>query len=264
MSTEYYSYLKPLGKYGFKKLNVQQEKGRITHIDILTKPRKIEDLQEGELQLRSEVHHMLGSELITYGLEKLINLFSRVRSGEEKKEIKSILKYSVTRAAPDYVEEEKKRVEELYYDKVNAPVKRVVEVVEDRVKKGKKLMDDTDKYIRSETRDVAIKEVGKRIRRTGEELGLNVNRLTQTSEKIFGRILNILTEDSETAIEPIEYRASVRSLDSSKPQVIIHQSEHGLRIMGGSEFDDEFDDVDPELLKDVFIFMFSSKKLKEG
>jgi len=263
MSSEHYSYLKPLRKYGFKKLDIIQDKGRLSRVDILTKPRKIEDLKEGELQLRTEVHHMLGSELITYGLEKLINLFSRVRSGEEKKEIKSILKYSVTRAEPTYDEDEKKRVEELYYNKVNAPVKRVVEVVEDRVKKGKKLMDETNKYIRAETRDVAIKEVTKRIRRTGEELGLNVNRLTQTSEKIFGRILNILTEDSESAIEPIEYRASVRSLDSSKPQLIIHQSEHGLRIMGGSQLDEQFDDITPELLEDLFTFILLSKKPKD-
>ena len=91
-----------------------------------------------------------------------------------------------------------------------------------------------------------------------------MNRITQRSEQLFGRFLNILTEDAAVInVEPIVYRATIRSLDSSKPQVIIHQSEHGLRIMGGSQIDEEFNDVSPELLKDLFTFMFNSKKPKE-
>ncbi len=264
MPSEEYNYLKHLQKYGFKKLDVIQDKNRIKRIEIITYPRKIDDLKEAELQLRSEVHHMLGSELITYGLEKLINIFSRIRSGEEKKELKSILKYEITRMQPNYEEEEIKRVDELYYNKVNAPVKRVVDVVEDRVKKGRKLMADTDNYVRGEARDVAVKELGKRIRRTGEELGFNVNRITQRSEQLFGRILNILTEESPTAIEEIEYRASIRSLEASKPQLVVHQSEDGLRIIGGSQFDEQFSDVTPELLEDTIKFMLLEKKPKEN
>ena len=211
---------------------------------------------------------MLGSELITYGLEKMINLFARIISVEEKKELKSILKYDISRIIPDYSNEEKERVDELYYNKVNAPVKRVVDVLEDRVKKGKELMDNTDKYVRTEAREVAFKEITKRIRRTGEDLGFNVNRITKTSEQIFGRILNVLTDDSNKKIESIEYRALIRSrlggnLDTTKPQLVIHQTENGLRIMGGSFIDEEFDDLSPELLKDVLQFILLTKKEKK-
>lgn len=268
MSSSDFDFLKPLNKYGFMKFDIEMGKSIVKKVDLLVKTRKIADLKEGELELRSEVHHMLGSELITYGLEKLMTLFSQIRSGEEKKELKSILKYHIIRMEPNYEEEEKKRVDELYYDKVNAPVKRVVDVVEDRVKKGKKFVEHTDKYVREETRDVAFKELAKRIRRTGEDLGFDVNRITKRSEQMFGRILKVLTDDSEIKVEPIEYRAYIRegiggSLENKKPQLIIHQTESGLRIMGGSLIDEQFDDVAPELLKDVFQFMLFSKVEKK-
>ncbi|NHI93054.1 MAG: hypothetical protein EAX96_11170 [Candidatus Lokiarchaeota archaeon] len=264
MSSNDFDFLKPLNKYGFSKLDIKIDKDIIKKIDLITRSRKIMDLKEGELQLRSEVHHMLGSELITYGLEKLITLFSRIRSGEEKKELKSILKYHVIRMEPNYDENEKKRVDELYYNKVNAPVKRVIDVVEDRVKKSKDFVEDTDKYVRGEARDLAFKEIGKRIRRTGEDLGFDVNQITKRSEQIFGRILNVLSDEHSKKIEPIEYRAYIRSrmggsLESSKPQLTIHQTESGLRIMGGSLIDEQFDDVSPELLEDALQFMLLSK-----
>ena len=264
MSSTDFDFLKPLNRYGFSKLDVKIEKSIIKKVDLIVKSRKIADLKEGELQLRSEVHHALGSELITYGLEKLMNLFTQIRSGEEKKELKSILKYHLIRMEPSYEDEEKKRVDELYYDKVNAPVKRVVDVVEDRVKKGKELVENTDKYMRGEARDVAFKEIAKRIRRTGEDLGFDVNRITKRSEQILGRMFKVLADDSQRIVEPIEYRAYIRSreggsLENSKPQLIIHQTESGLRIMGGSLIDEQFDDVPPELLKDVFQFVLLSK-----
>lgn len=262
-----FDFLNPLRKRGFKKLEVSTDSGKITRFNLITKPRKLEKLIQAELELRSEIHVTLGSELLTYGLEKLL-LFVKGRTGQEDESIKSTIKYDVLRIKPDYTPEEEQKVEELYYNKINAPVKKFVDALSVRVKKGKELMEDTDNYVRSEARDVAAKEIVDRLRKTTEDFGFDLNRITKRTDNLLGRIINVLGDREPEKYEVQEYQAEIRKKRTRmppdvRPQLIINQSESMLQIIGGSEIDSNFEDIDPELLDDTLRIYLLTEITKE-
>ncbi|MHA1145683.1 MAG: hypothetical protein ACTSRW_13160 [Candidatus Helarchaeota archaeon] len=260
-------FLDPLKKFGFKKLEICTDDGKITRFNLITRPRKLEHLIRGELELRSEIYLTLGSELLTYGLEKLI-LFVKGRTGKEEEKVKSTLKYDVLRIKPDYTQEEKDEVQELYYNKINAPVKKFVDAMGDRVKKGKEFMEDTDHFVRTEARDVAAKEIVNRLRKTTADFGFDLNRITRRTDDLLGRIVNVLGDASTQSFQADEYQAEIRekrirSTGEIKPQLIITQSGNTLQIIGGSEVDSNFDDIDPNLLQDTLRLFLLTKTPKE-
>lgn len=264
-----FEFLQPLSKRGFKKLEITTDNGKITRFNLITRPRLLEKLIRAEYELRTEIYLTLGSDLLTYGLEKLI-MFVKGRSGNEDEKINSTLKYDVLRIKPDYTEEEENRVEELYYNKVNAPVKKFVDAVGSRVKKGKELLEDTDQFVRSEARDVAAKEIVDRLRKTTEDFGFDLNRMTKRTNNLLGRIVAVLGDSEvEKEYDVQEYQSEIRKKrvrmpEDVRPQLVVTQSGSTLQIIGGSEVDSNFEDIEPELLYDTLRLYLLIKVQKEA
>jgi len=256
-------FLQPLAKYGIKKLEISQER-KISRFYLITKPRKLEDLIQGELELRTEIYLALGSELLTYGLEKFIMFMKDLRGEETPPEFSSTLKYNVIRIEPEFTEEEENLAQELYYNKINKPVAQFVNALGDRVKKGKELLEDTDKFARKEGTKVAQDEIIRRLRKTSKDFGFDLSKITKSTTRILDRILNVVGE-KEIEFVP-EYRALIKpqSKREVNPQLVIHQTGHHLRIMGGSQLtsEQEIDDIDPELLNDALKYILLTKEKK--
>ena len=89
-----FEFLEPLHKKGFKKLEVSFDAGKINHFRMITKPRKLAALIQGELELRTDIHLTLGSDLLTYGLDKVLLIFKDLMGRGDKQTI-STLKLSI-------------------------------------------------------------------------------------------------------------------------------------------------------------------------
>ncbi|MFX1450333.1 MAG: hypothetical protein ACFFCM_05800 [Promethearchaeota archaeon] len=257
-------FLKPLQRYGFKHLEVSYDK-KISKFYLITKPRALEDLLRGELELRTEIYlFALGSELITYGIEKFLTLLSDIRGDETTPEFTSTIKYDITRIEPKYTEEEEAQAQELYQEKINKPVSQVIEAVGKRVEKGRELLEQTDKFARKEGTKIAQQEIIRRLQKTSKDLGFDFGRITRRTERVLDAIINFVGE-KEMEFVP-EYRALIRPKTKREvnPQLVIHQTGRDLRILGGSRLttEQELDDVDPELLKDTLHFMLLTKVKK--
>ncbi|MFX0133706.1 MAG: hypothetical protein ACFFDN_08685 [Candidatus Hodarchaeota archaeon] len=254
-------FLKPIQRYGFKHLEISYDK-KISKIYLITKPRSLEDLIQGELELRTEIYFALGSELITYGIEKFLTLLSDFRGHESPPEFTSTIKYDITRIEPKYTEEEEIKVQELYQEKINKPISQVVDAIGERMKKGRELLEQTDQFTKKEGRKVAQHEIIRRLRKTSKDFGFDFGRITKRTERVLDAILNIVGE-KEMEVVP-EYRALIKPKLKREinPQLVIHQTGRDLRILGGSQLttEQEFDDIDPELLKDTLNFMLLTKK----
>ncbi|MHA1279645.1 MAG: hypothetical protein ACTSRC_10805 [Candidatus Helarchaeota archaeon] len=257
-----FDFLKPLTKSGFKKLEITTGGGRITRFFLKMRPQKLSELISGELEIRTEIQLTLGSDLLTYGLDKFLLLFQGL-TGQGNKSITSTLKYSVVRVKPEMTEAEKAQLEKLYYKKVNAPIRKFLTAVGPRVRKAREFLRDADKFIKAEAREVATKEIVDRVVKTTEDFG--IDRITRFAGNLLSRVAEIL-EDSEIAEEHTEeYQAVIlkkRKLKESelKPQLIIMQRGNSLRIMGGSKFDDHCEDIHPELLYDTLRRYLLTKK----
>ncbi|MHA1380062.1 MAG: hypothetical protein ACTSRG_16950 [Candidatus Helarchaeota archaeon] len=256
-------FLKPLQRYGFKYLEITNAK-KISKIYLVTKPRKLKDLIQGDLELRTEIHLPLGSELLSYGIEKVLSLLSDIRGEESPPGFTYTLKYDVNRIEPEFTAEEEVLAQEMYQEKVNKPVSQFVEAIGERVSKGKELIEDTEKFTRKEGRKVAQEEIVRRLRKTGKDLGFDLGRITKRTERFLDAIINIVGE-RELEVVP-EYRAIIKPKTNRdvNPQLIIHQTGNDLRILGGSQLTAEqaLDDVDPELLHDTLKFMLLTKAKK--
>ena len=263
-----FNFLEPLKNAGFRKLECSSDGMKIIGFNLITEPRELEQLIWGELELRSEIYVTLGSDLLTYGLEKLIK-FVKERSGRTEESVKSTLKYDIIRIRPEYMPDEEEKVKELYFNKVNAPVKKFVDAIGTRVKRGKELLEDTDHFVRSETRDVAAKEIVNRLKKTSSDFGFDLDRITRRTDDLFGRIINVLGDSTSPKFKVQEYQAEIRKKhvrppDDNKPQLIITQNENSLQIIGGSEIDSNFDNISIGLLKDTLQMYLLAKPPKKA
>ncbi len=257
-----YSFLAPLKKTGFLKLEVTTDAGKFTRFNLIAKPRKIAHLIQGELELRTEIHLTLGSDLLTYGLDKVLLLFKGI-TGRTDKPVTSTLKYTVVRVKPNVTEAEKSALEKLYYKKVNAPIRKFISAVGPRVRKAREFLKDADKFIKAEAREVATKELVDRVKKTTEDFG--IDRITQFAGTLLDRVTDMLGEPSEEMEEGEEYQAIILRKRKSKtselkPQLLIMQGGNALRIMGGSKFDEHCEDILPELLHDTLRYYLLAKR----
>ncbi|MHA1298766.1 MAG: hypothetical protein ACTSO9_04900 [Candidatus Helarchaeota archaeon] len=253
-------FLKPLVRYGFKHLEITKDK-KISKLYLITKPRKLEDLLSGEIELRTEIYFALGSELLTYGIEKILSLLSGIRGDETPPEFTFTIKYDVIRIEPPYTDEDEQKAQELYQQKINKPVSQFIETIGNRMKKGREFIEDTEKFTRKEGSKVVQEEIVRRLRKTGKELGFDLSRITKRTERVLDAIINIVGEREMTVVP--EYRALIKpkSKREINPQLVIHQTGKNLRILGGSQIttEEEFDDIEPELLHDALKFMLLTK-----
>ncbi|HUY00103.1 MAG TPA: hypothetical protein VMV49_11150 [Candidatus Deferrimicrobium sp.] len=157
-------FLEPIRKAGFKKLEVETEVGKVTHFKFSADPRRLEDLIQGELELRTEIHLTFGSELITYGLDKALLILKEIM-GRGDKPVSSTLKYEIVRLKPIWSLKEGEKLEKMYYKKVNAPVRKFFDALGPRVKKVREFMKDADQVVRTEVREVAAKEIVDRLKK---------------------------------------------------------------------------------------------------
>ncbi len=250
-----FEVLEPVSKKGFEKLEVVMEGEKVGKFVLVTKPRKLENLVQGELEMRTEIQLTLGSDLITYGLDKMLLIIKELM-GRGDKPMTSTLKYDVVRFKPEVTEKEKQRLEKLYYQKVNAPVAKFIDALGPRVKKVREFLKDADEVIREETREVAAKEIVDRIRKATVDFGFDFDRITKRAGEILGRVADIVGEAGGQEGKYQDYQALVRKKTAqkdveTKPQVIIVQQKGILQIAGGNTFDAHFDNISPELLFDT-------------
>jgi len=261
-----FKFLEPIRRKGVNKLEIEVEEDRVTSFRLVTKPRKLEELIQGELELRTEIQLTLGSDLLTYGLDKLMLAFKEItgRSGEQPI---STLKYDLRRIEPETIPEEERRVKELYYRKVNAPIRKFLDALGPRVRKARELMKDTDQFLRSEAREVAAKEIVDRIKKTTEDFGFDFNRLAKTADTLLSGVASVLgvstPQKPETPAVP-EYHAEIwnkkmQKRTETKAQLIVIQGGPMLQIIGGSNIDSGLDDVSPELLYDALRYYLLAK-----
>ena len=264
-----FKFLEPIRRNGVKKLEIEVGEEKVTQFRLITNPRKLEDIIQGELELRTEIQLTLGSDLLTYSLDKFMLIFKELtgRSGERPI---STLKYEITRMKPEVMPEEERRIEELYYRKVNAPIRKFLDALSPRVRKVREMMKDTDQFIRTEAREVAAKEIVGRIKKTTEDFGFDFNSIAKTAGTLLGSVANVLgappVQKLEAPATP-EYHAEIRkkriqSTTEIKPQLIIIQGGPTLQIMGGSGIDLSFDDISPELLYDTLHYYLLAKVSK--
>ena len=256
-------FLNPIQKYGFKYLEITYGK-KISKINLITKPRKLNDLIQGELELRTELYLAFGSELITYGIERALTILSELQGREISPELAPRIKYSITRIEPEFTEEEEARAQELYQEKLNKPVSQFIDAIGKQMKRGKELLEHTEQFAIKEGRKVAQEEIIRRLRKTGKELGFDLGKISKRTERLLDTIINIIGE-KEMEVVP-EYRALIKPKTKKdvNPQLVIHQTGHDLRILGGSQLtsEQEFDDVDPELLSDTLKYILLTKAKK--
>jgi len=250
-----FEFLEPLHKKGFKKLEVSFDAGKINHFRMITKPRKLAALIQGELELRTDIHLTLGSDLLTYGLDKVLLIFKDLMGRGDKQTI-STLKYSIIRVKPEFLPEEVQKVEKLYYKKVNAPVKKFIDALGPRVRKVREFIKDADEVVDQEVREIAAKEIVQRVRKTTADFGFDLDRITKRTGDILGRVAEILREPEGQKEDVPEYQAIIRKKTShrdvqTKPQLIIIQQGTSLQIIGGYEIDPHFTNITPELLHDT-------------
>ena len=249
-----FAFLDPVRKTGFQKLEVTTETGKVTRFRLITNPRKLNDLIQGEMELRTEIQLTLGSDLLTYGLDKFLLLLKDL-TGRSDKPVSSTLKYEVVRLKPEFTPEERRRTEKLYYKKVNAPLGKFINAVGPRVKKVRAFMKDADQVVREEVREVAAKEIVDRLKKTTADFGFDFDSISKRTGDLLGRMANILGESAPQQTETQEYQAVIRKKTShrdveTKPQLIIIQQQGILQIFGGSELEAHFDAISPELLND--------------
>jgi hypothetical protein len=261
-----FKFLEPIRHKGVKKLEIEVEEDKVTHFRLITNPRKLEELIQAELEVRTEIQLTLGSDFLTYGIDKFMLIFKELtgRSGERPI---STLKYDVIRTKPEFMPGEERRVEELYYRKVNAPIKKFLNALGPRVRKVREMMKDTDQFIREEAQEVAAKEIVGRIKKTTEDFGFDFNSIAKTAGTLLGSVANVLgappVQKLEAPAAP-EYHAAIRKKRIQrtmeiKPQLIIIQGGPTLQIMGGSGIDSSFDNINPELLYDTLHYFLLSK-----
>jgi hypothetical protein len=250
-----FTFLDPVKKTGFKKLEVTTETGKVTRFRLITTPRKLNELIQGEMELRTEIQLTLGSDLLTYGLDKFFLVLKEV-TGRSDKPVSSTLKYEVVRMKPEFTPEERRRTEKMYYKKVNAPLGKFLNALGPRVKKVRAFMKEPDQVVREEVREVAAKEIVDRLKKTTADFGFDFDRISKRTGDFLGRMADVLGESAPQQTETQEYQAVVRKKTShrdveTKPQLIIIQQKGMLQILGGSELDAHFDDITPELLNDT-------------
>jgi len=250
-----FAFLDPVRKTGFKKLEVTTETGKVTRFKLITTPRKLNDLIQGEMELRTEIQLTLGSDLLTYGLDKFLLVLKDI-TGRSEKPVSSTLKYEVVRMKPEFTLEERCRTEKLYYKKVNAPIGKFINALGPRVKKVRAFMKDADQVVREEVREVAAKEIVDRLKKTTADFGFDFDRISKRTGDLLGRMADIMGDSAPHQTETQEYQAVIRKKTShrdveTKPQLIIIQQKGMLQILGGSELEAHFDDISPELLNDT-------------
>ncbi len=250
-----FEFLEPVQKKGFKKLEVKVAVGKIIHFQLTTTPRKLEALTQGELELRTEIHLTLGSDLITYGLDKFFLILKEL-TGRGDTQISSTLKYDILRFKPELSSAERLRLEKLYYEKVNAPVKKFIDALGPRVRKVREFIKDADEVVDQEVREVAAKEIVQRLRKTTADFGFDLDRISKRTGDLLGRMADSLGETETRQAESPEYQAIIRKRTSqrdvkTKPQLVIVQQGTTLQIYGGSSLDARFGDITPELLYDT-------------
>lgn len=251
-----FEFLEPLRKTGFRKLAVEVFEGKITYFKFITKPRRIEALIQGELELRTEIHLTFGSDLITYGLDKLL-LLAKELTGRGESPTTSTLKYDIFRVKPSFTEDEKKRLEALYYQKINAPIQKFLDALGPRVRKVREFIKDADEVVDQEVREVAAKEIVERIRKTSSDFGFDFDRISRRTGEFLEHMSGILGESTPAVkINAPEYQAGIRKKSALKeglikPQLLIIQKHENLQFIGGSQLDDHFSDISPELLNDA-------------
>ena len=258
----------PLKKTGFKALRVKEDAGKIIYFKVLMKPRKLDALIQCEIELRTEIHLTLGSDLITYGLDKFFSILKGL-TGRGDQPVSSTLKYDVIRLNPQLTEEEKRRIEKRYYKKVNAPVGKFLDALGPRVRKVREFMKDADQVVESEIREVAAKEIVDRLKKTTADFGFDLDRLTKRTGDLLGHVVDIIGEPDPLQTKAQLYQAVIRKKAAQtdvekKPQLIIFQQENELQIMGGSNLDPRFADINPELLFDTLRLYLLTKRPKKA
>ncbi|NVM27792.1 MAG: hypothetical protein HWN65_03030 [Candidatus Helarchaeota archaeon] len=250
-----FDFLEPVREKGFKELGVAVDAGKVSIFKLVTTPRKLEALIQGELQLRTEIHLTFGSDLLTYGLDKFL-LIMKELMGRGDGPVISTLKYDVIRLKPSFTQEEMHKLEKLYYQKVNAPVGKFINALVPRVKKVRAFIKDADRVMDQEVREVAAKEIVERIRKTSADFGFDLDRITKRTGTLLGHMAEIIGEQDLPKMDVQEYQAVIRKKTAqqdvqTKPQLIIIQQGPSLRILGGSKLDAHFNDISPELLYDT-------------
>jgi len=250
-----FAFLDSVKKKGFKKLEVTTETGKVTRFKLITSPRNLHDLIQGEMELRTEIQLTLGSDLLTYGLDKFLLVLKEV-TGRSEKPVSSTLKYEVVRMKPEFTSEERHQTEKLYYKKVNAPIGKFINALGPRVKKVRAFMKDADQVVREEVREVAAKEIVDRLKKTTADFGFDFDRISKRTGELLGRMADIMGESAPHQTETQEYQAVIRKKTShrdveTKPQLIIIQQKGLLEILGGSDLDAHFDNISTELLNDT-------------
>lgn len=251
-----FAFLDPVRKTGFKKLEViTDSSGKVTRFKLITTPRKLNDLIQGEYELRTEIQLTLGSDLLTYGLDKFLLVLKEV-TGRSDKPMSSTLKYDIVRLKPELTFEERHRIEKLYYKKVNAPIGKFLNALGPRVQKARAFIKDADEVVREEVREVAAKEIVTRLKKATADFGFDFDQISKRTGDLLGRMADILGEPAPQKTETQEYQAVIRKKTShrdveTKPQLIIIQQKGLLEILGGHELEAQFDDISPELLADT-------------
>jgi hypothetical protein len=250
-----FAFLDPVRKTGFKKLEVTTASGKVTLFKLITTPRKLNDLIQGEMELRTEIQLTLGSDLLTYGLDKFFLVLKEV-TGRSDKPVSSTLKYEVVRLKPEFTPEERRRTEKLYYKKVNAPIGKFINALRPRVQKVRAFMKDADQVVREEVREVAAKEIVDRLKKTTADFGFDFDHISKRTGDLLGRMAEVLGESAPQQTETQDYQAVIRKKTAhrdveTKPQLIIIQQQGLLEILGGRELEAQFDDISPELLTDT-------------
>jgi hypothetical protein len=183
-------------------------------------------------------------------------LFIKELMGRGDKPTTSTLKYQILRLKPPHKPEEMQEVEALYYKKVNAPVSKFFDALGPRVRKVREFIKDADEVVDQEVREVATKEIVERLRKTSSDFGFDLDRISRRTGDLLGRFADILSEESPKKTIAPEYQAGIRKKTShrnvsTKAQLIIIQRNDVLQFLGGSELDDHFADISPELLYDT-------------
>ena len=262
-----FDFLEPVREKGFKELEVAVDAGKVSIFKLVTTPRKLEALIQGELQLRTEIHLTFGSDLLTYGLDKFL-LIMKELMGRGDGPVISTLKYDVIRLKPSFTQEEMHKLEKLYYQKVNAPVGKFINALVPHVKKVRAFIKDADRVMDQEVREVAAKEIVERIRKTSADFGFDLDRITKRTGTLLGHMAEIIGEQDLPKMDVQEYQAVIRKKTAqqdvqTKPQLIIIQQGPSLRILGGSKLDAHFNDIIPELLHDTLRLYLLTKAPKK-
>ncbi|MHA1267101.1 MAG: hypothetical protein ACTSRS_17815 [Candidatus Helarchaeota archaeon] len=250
-----FEFLDPMKKRGFQQLEVRIHGEKISHFKLVTTPRKLENLIQGEFELRTEIQLMLGSDLLTYGLDKVLLLIKELMGRADTPTI-STLKYEVIRLKPPPQPEERRKVEQLYYEKVNAPVKKFIDALGPRIRKIREFLRDADEVVDQEIREVAAKEIVQRLRSTASDFGFDLNQISKRTGELLGHMVNLFREMDLQKVQAPEYQAVVRikspyQTGRPKPQIIIIQQGSTLRFLGGSKLNEKFSDISPQLLYDT-------------